>query len=141
MEIEKYAVLEHVEYYGGDVQHPSGWGLEVATITDNSQYPTDVVCIGSLDECQVWLEQLNAAPYYLSHGQAGQWYSIAEVLDDDTDYQSWLDSLDWEGCPSEDGSDYDANTAWAEDRAYYNKDILPIQYPGNSKLVLVNLTI
>lgn len=132
----QYAVLEDVGYYANDCQHPSGWRLEVATITDKGN-ETD--CIGTLEECVDWLGELNDETTYLSHGQASKSYRIAEILDEDADYQGWLDGLDWDGCPSEDGDDYDANTAWAEDRAYTNNGILPIASNNSSRLLLIDL--
>lgn len=137
MDEKRYAVLEDVGYYGGDVQHPSGWRLTVATIADNGN-ETD--CIGTIDECNEWIEELNDGPTYLSHGQVSKSYRIAEILDDDADYQGWLDGVDWDGCPSEDGSDYDANAAWAEDRSYNNDGILPIASNDSSRLLLVDLS-
>lgn len=134
----RYAVIEDVGYYDGDVQHPSGWRLSVATMPDNGN---EVDCIGTLEECEAWLEELNDAPTYLSHGQASKSNRIAEILDDEADYQGWLDGLDWDGCPSEDGSDYDANTAWAEDRAYRQDGILPIPANNSSHLLLIKLTV
>lgn len=138
MEEKKFAVLENATYYAGDCQHPSGWALSVATIVDRG---AETDCIGTREECEEWLEQLNDEPTYLSHGQAGKSYLIAEIVDDDADYQTWLDGLDWDGCPSEDGSDYDANCAWAEDRAYQKDGILPIQHNNKSGLLLINLTV
>lgn len=136
MNERQYAVLQDVGYFGGDCQHPSGWRLTVATVTDNG-YETD--CIGTLEECRDWLEELNNEATYLSHGQASKSYRIAEVLDDDADYQGWLDGIDWDGCPSDDGSDYDANTAWAEDMAYNDDGVLPIAANNSSRLLLVDL--
>ena len=133
----QYAVLEDVTYYHGDIQHPMGWRLSVATIQDGGD---EVDCIGTLDDCNDWLAQINDPPTYLSHGQAGKSYRIAEILDDDADYQGWLDSRDWEGCPSEDGSDYDGNTQWAEEQAYNNDSILPIASNNSSRLLLVDLS-
>lgn len=138
MDERKYAVIEDVGYYDGDVQHPSGWKLSVATLQDEGN---EIDCIGTSEQCEEWLEEINDEPTYLSHGQASKSYRIAEILDDDADYQGWLDSLDWEGCPSKDGSDYDANTAWAEDRAYAQDGVLPIEANNSSRLLLINLTV
>jgi hypothetical protein len=137
MDERRYVVIEDVGYYDGDVQHPSGWQLSVASLTDNGD---EIDCIGTLEECEGWLEDLNDEPTYLGHGQASKSYRIAEILDDDADYQGWLDGEDWDGCPSEDGSDYDANTAWAEDRAYQNDGILPIAANNSSRLLLIDLS-
>ncbi|MDP2815990.1 MAG: hypothetical protein Q8O19_04860, partial [Rectinemataceae bacterium] len=60
-----------------DMQHPSGWNLSVAIRTDNGD-ETD--CIGTREECEEWLEELNDEPTYLSHGQASKSYRIAEIL-------------------------------------------------------------
>lgn len=129
MKEEKYAVLADVGYYGGDVQHPQGWSLSVAAVSDGDS--DAIECIGTLDECKNWLEQLNDEPTYLSHGQASQSYRMACIVEEDTDYQHWLDTyVDWDGCPSEDGSDYDANVAWAEQQAYDNDGILPVHGAG-----------
>jgi len=111
----QYVVLADTSYYLGDYQYPDGWRLTVAQVCEEGSY-TD--CIGTLEECQEWLEELNDAPTYLANGQAGETYRIARVLCEDANYQSWLDCQDWEGCPSPDGEDYEANCRWAENAAY-----------------------
>lgn len=114
-------------------------------IKEGEESPTYAVlkkityCIGTLAECQDWMEALNDTPTYLSHGQAGKSHRIALILDDDADYQSWLDGVDWADCPGDD-DDYDGNTIWAEDRAYEFDGILPVQ--GNDgRLLLVDLAV
>ena len=115
---KQYAVIEDVEYYQGDCQHPKGWELKIATmIVIGTGRNQELKCIGSLEECERWLENLRQGPTYLGHGQAGKTHWIAEVIaedmnyrDEDMNYQDWIESLnDWDGCPSEDGSDYNAN--------------------------------
>ena len=134
--MEEYTVIEDVSYYGGDCQHPSGWELTVATVNNEGN---EEDCIGTLEECREWLDILNDKHTYLSHGQAGKSYRIASIEDEDADYNSWLDGVDWDGWPSEDGSDYDANTSWAEDKAYRHDGILPIA-DNQGRLILINIS-
>lgn len=87
---------------------------------------------------------LNEKPYRLSHNQASGYYCLAPVIDDRACYQTWLDSaVDWEGCPSEDGSDNDANCTWAEQRAIAEGGTIPLNLPEDNyrrgDLVLVEL--
>ena len=96
-----YVVLDNASYYAGDCQHPSGWELTVAQVDDED-------CIGTLAECEEWIDQLNDGISYLAHGQAGISHHIAEIVDDAADYQSWLDGVDWTGCPGS-NDDYDDN--------------------------------
>ena len=131
-----YAVVKDTQYYHGDVQHPSGYSLKVVSMSDED---SETRCVGALDECRQRMEELDQERHYLSHGEASYHYRIVEVLEEDADYQSWLDGVDLDGCPSEDGSDYDANCAWAEQQAYESDGILPIP-DAISSLVLVNLT-
>lgn len=109
----------------------------------------DRPCIGTLAECEAWEADLNEGPCYLGNGEASGHTRIAEIVYTDADYQGWIDSIDsWDGCPSEDDSDYDANTAWAEDQAYQRDGVLPIAGPlsngrntdGYGNLILVDLS-
>ena len=128
---KQYAVLKDVTYYGGNCQHPSGWGLSVAAVNGDD-------CIGTLQDCKDWLDMLDDAPTYLDHGEAGKSYRIAEILDDDADYQSWVDAVDWSDCPGND-DDYDGNCAWAEQIAYDNNEQLVIAQSDCSRLMLIDL--
>jgi hypothetical protein len=144
----QYVVLHDTQYYAGDCQHPQGWSLDIATYRDHESC-ADRPCIGTLAECESWEVEINDGPYYMGHGVASGHTRIGEIVDQDADYQGWLDSVDWDGCPSSDGADYDANTAWAEDQAYATDGVLPIAGPlsargGNAKgygsLILVDLS-
>ena len=135
---KQYAVIEETEYYKGDCQHLKGWELKIATmIVIGTGKNQELECIDSLEECERWLKDLRQGPTYLGHGQAGKSYWIAEVLNEDMDYQDWIESLnDWDGCPSEDGSDYSANCEWAEDQAYRHGKPIPIILEGDRTLII-----
>lgn len=122
-------VLNDAGYYAGDCQHPQGWGVSVVSRCDDG---VEMDYVGTLAQCQEWVDRLEEAPYYLNHNQASGVYRIAKLLDDDADYQGWLDRVDWDGCPSADGSNYEANCAWAEDQAYESNGALPISAPDGS---------
>lgn len=130
-----YAVIEDTTYYDGDCQHPQGWRISIASIgsEDGEDY-----CIGSIEECQDWLDRIYDGHIYLNHGEAGKSYRIAEIIDDNADYQSWIDSItNWDGCPE--GDDYDINTAWAESQAYNNNGHLYINHPQGYYGLIVDL--
>lgn len=137
---KKYAVLKDVQYYHGDVQHTKGWDIKVAHISDETGV---TICIGTLKECQDWMSTLDDGKHYLQHGEASYHYRIAEVLDANADYQGWIDTIsDWDGCPSEDGSDYDANCQWAEQQAYDNNGVLPVSsilFSLNSHIIDIHI--
>ena len=119
----EYVVLKDTQYYSGNCQHPRGWGLSIASVYDNEQ---EIGCIGTLDECHNWTDILNAGNTYLGYGEAAYHYRIAEIDNgyNNPDYQEWLDQVDWDGCPNEDGSDYDENCTWAEDQAYNSNGVI-----------------
>ena len=134
MDSKKYAVITVIGYYQGDVQHPRGWDIKIANIS-NEEGETN--CISTLDECKSWLDDISDNDNYLGYGQASKYSIIVEIIDDDIDYQSWLDTyVDWDSCPG--GNNYDINCAWAEQQAYDNKDTLPVT-TADGMLVLVNL--
>lgn len=131
---KKYAVIRDTEYYQGDSQHPEGWGVAIATICDESGEET---CIGTLDECQAWEERLADESVYLSGNQAGYSYRVVEVIDDSANYQDWLDSVDWEGCPE--GQDYSADCRWAEECAYDTGGYLYVDNPAVYNGLIIDL--
>ena len=133
---KKYAVIQDVEYYDGDCQHPKGWSVSVATYSDEKgEFP----CIGTIEECQEWLYEIYNGRIYLNNGEAGKSYRIAEVMDDDAIYQAWLDTyISWDGCPE--GDDYDVNTEWAETKTYEDKGLLYINHPNNYNGLIVDLS-
>lgn len=133
---DTYVVLDDAGYYAGDCQHPQGWGLSIVSGYDDG---TETIYTGTLAQCREWVDRLEEVPYILDHNQASGVYRIAKLLDDDADYQGWLDGLDWDGCPSADGSDYDANVAWAEDQAYQSDGVIPVTGP-NGELFLIDLS-
>lgn len=107
---KRYAVIEVVEYYGCRLT------ASVAIAGDNAY-------TGTLEECQKCKAEIEAQPICLSHGQAGKYYLIGEVLPYLADYQTWLDSyVDWDDL-LEDISD-DDNASWAEQRAIKHRDII-----------------
>ncbi len=132
MEKQQYAVIRDTSYYQGDCQHPRGWTVEIETI-----HPQEEICIGTLKECEGWKEELESERCTFCHNEAGYTYKIVKVIESNIDYQHWLDAyVDWDGCPSEDGSDYDANCDWAENQAYENDGTLfvfgyPYDYIGH----------
>ncbi|OGF47014.1 MAG: hypothetical protein A2231_03135 [Candidatus Firestonebacteria bacterium RIFOXYA2_FULL_40_8] len=133
---KRYAVLRDAEYYGGDVQHPQGWEITVAILSDEEG---ETICIGTLDECSDWMGTLDDERHELSHGMAGYHYRIAEVLDDNAEYNHWTDAyVSWDGCPE--GDDQETNCAWAEDEAYNNDGILYIANPTSSYGIIVDLS-
>jgi hypothetical protein len=133
---KKYAVITDTEYYGGDCQHPKGWSISVATTADEDG---ETICIGTLDECKIWLDEIYAGRIYLNHGEAGKSYRIAEIIDGDADYQSWLDSyISWSDCPA--GDDYDVNTEWAETTTYNERGQLYIDHPAAPFGLIVDLS-
>lgn len=99
-----FAVVEKIEFYQGH-------------LGDYDKYRLISVC-ETKEAAKAIEEDLNSEPYTLKHGQASGHYSTAEIVDDNADYDAWVDSQDWNGCPSEDGSNYDANVEWAERRSF-----------------------
>lgn len=138
MEEKKYAVVEEVEYYDGDCQHPKGWNISVATYADKEDY-TEYPCIGTREECEKWLADIYDGRIYINNGEASKIYYIAEITEEDACHQTWLDTIDWEGCPSEDGSDYNANVQWAETMIRDIKGNLHINHPENYYGLIVSL--
>lgn len=129
---EKYVVLQDIEYYGGNCQHPDGWELRIETDGDGREL------VGSLEDCKDWMDEITDRPTYLSHGMAGYTHRIARVVDDNATYQDWLDLVDWEGCPG-DPDDYDDNCQWAATRAYETDDVIYIDSQTNSGGYIVDL--
>ena len=126
MQSEKeYAVVAEREWYLPCAQHPSGLSVSLQTR-------------GTLDDCRDYVDD---AVICLSSGQAGETLSIREIVDTRADYQAWLDSaVDWPGCPYPDGIDYDANCAWAEERAMSGHiGTLPIA-TDDGGLILVDMS-
>jgi hypothetical protein len=136
METKTYAVLIDTGYYADDCQHPNGWELDVAMIPGE-----DTPAMGTLAEVARWMEEIDAEPTCLPHGAASCVTRIAEVVDDRADYQGWIDNVDsWDGCPSPDGDDDDANTAWAEDQAYQSNGTIPVSVDWQYDPILVDLS-
>jgi len=128
------AVIRITEYYQNDCQHPMGIKATIETYVDETG-GWDM--IGTPEECEKWLKEENNKPRYLGHGVAGYYHIICTIDWDDPDYQAWLDNQDWNGCPSEDGEDYDANCLWAEKRAIRNKKNMIVQ-DQNGRLYIVS---
>jgi hypothetical protein len=140
MENKKYAVICDTEYYGGDCQHPKGWSVSVATYADEKG---ESPCIGTLEECRAWLDDIYDGRIYLNHGEAGKSYRIAEIIDDDAIYDSWIDSQSWDGCPYEEPKneeEHGANCEWAETKIYGNKGYLYINHHTNYNGLIVDLS-
>ena len=133
---KKYAVIQDVEYYDGDCQHPKGWSVSVTTYADDKgEFP----CIGTLEECQEWLDEIYNGRIYLNHGEAGKSYRIVEIIDDNADYQSWLDTyVSWTDCPE--GDDFDVNTEWAETTTYNERGQIYISHPAAPYGLIVDLS-
>lgn len=78
-------------------------------------------------------------PYVCGSGVLGGYYEKAQILDDNLDFQGWLDSLNWDGCPSEDGADSLANEQWAISQAQDKGEwIVVSMITGNLMLVRVD---
>lgn len=123
---KEYVVVRNAQYYTGDIQHPSGWSLRIMSISEEYD---EIDCRGTLEECNEYKAVLDSEVKYIDNNMASYSYDIAEVdnsYGDPVEYQDWLDSVDWEGCPSEDGNDYEANCQWAEENAYDNNLSLPV---------------
>lgn len=118
-------VVDVRDYFAGDCQHPHG---ARAIVTDRN-----------LDD-----------NYVLANGQCSGYYATAKIIDSNFCHASWMDTVDWNGCPypdpenavDNDGDEVseeeanDANAAWAEDQlALENKFIISL---GNDT-VLVEL--
>lgn len=74
------------------------------------------------------IDNINDKPYCLEHNQSSVRHEVACVVDDDVDYHTWLDNLDWDGCPSDDGADRDADLQWAEQRALDEGGTLYVEF-------------
>lgn len=139
MDENTYAVVINTEYYAGAVQHPQGYALRIPERPDDEGRDYRPA-VGTLAECRAWMAAMDDRPTCLDHGEASKVTRLTRVVDDDASYQGWLDVLDWDGCPSPDGSDYDANCAWAEERAWRDDGVLPVEGP-DGRLYLIDLTI
>lgn len=67
-------------------------------------------------------------PTFLSHNEYSVRHVVCQIIESNADYQQhFLDQIDdWEGCPSEDGEDYEANCQWAECRVLSSGGNLPV---------------
>jgi hypothetical protein len=128
-----YTVIKDIKYYTGDCQHPNGYSITIARMSDLCN---DLVCIGSMTECLGWLATLTSERQYLGHAEVSYDYRICDVVDNNADYQTWLDNyVDWDGCPS---GDYDDNCVWAAVENYKNNGVVPID-DSNGRLLLIDL--
>lgn len=135
-----YAVIQDVEYYQGDCQHPKGWSIDIATYADEAG---EFACIGTKEECQEWIDEIDRGNIYLNHGEAAKVYYVVEIADDDVDYQTWLDGQDWDRCPFEDPQDDEqiaANCDWAETKNYNNDGLLYIGHPDKYNGIIIDLS-
>lgn len=75
--------------------------------------------------------------YELDDGQTELWFNVAEVLNDNADHETWLDSVDWKHCPA--GGHFDDRRQWALEKAIKDGGTLPVEHPDRNKLCLLQM--
>lgn len=127
----KYAIVEVTDYYGDPHTH----------VVLTGTYPTQD---GAEDAKGV----IDSEIYRLDHNQASGYHLVVPLLDDEACYRTWVDNVDWDGCPHDDpdpeaetDSDFDQDTEnilWAEQRAISEGGTLCVVGPRGG-LVLVEM--
>lgn len=134
---EKYAVIYDIEYYQNDIQHPRAWEVGIEEIRFGE------VCIGTLEQCSEWLEEIYDGRIYLNNGEAGKSYRIAKIVEEDSDFNSYIDSMDWNNCSFDDPKDeeeHQKNIDWKLTEIYNAKGYLYVSDPKGYYGYVVDLS-